>query len=155
MNQEELFFEKETRLHQQEVAKRMMQVVQALLGRAPKHDASKLEDPERSVFIEYTPKLKGSTYGSDEYKTFLKEMKVALDHHYSENRHHPEFHGQDNPMDGMNLLDLIEMLCDWMAAVKRHANGDIGKSIEINEKRFAMTPQLAQILRNTVKEIEP
>ena len=30
------------------------------------------------------------TYGSDEYKACLTEMKPALDHHYAANRHHPE-----------------------------------------------------------------
>jgi len=37
-----------------------------------------------------TPKLAGSTYGSEEYKAFLGQMKPALDHHYAVNDHHPE-----------------------------------------------------------------
>jgi len=55
------------------------------------HDRSKLAAPEVSTFTEMAPKLAGSTYGSEEYKGFLAEMKPALDHHYGHNRHHPEY----------------------------------------------------------------
>lgn len=152
--QDELFFETETRKHQQEVGRFMMRFAQAILERAAKHDASKLEEPERAIFIEYTPKLKGSTYGSDAYMAFLREMEVALDHHYSHNPHHPEYHLGEYPVQGMTLLDMVEMLCDWLAATKRHADGDIYKSININEKRFKMDGQVAQLLRNSVGMLE-
>jgi len=62
----------------------------ALFEQTSKHDKSKLEEPEKPIFDEYTPKLKNCVYGSDEYKTYLKEMQVALKHHYANNRHHPE-----------------------------------------------------------------
>ena len=112
------------------------------------HDKSKLEEPEFEVFCEYTAKLATSTYGSEEYKTFLKEMKPALDHHYQNNRHHPEHF--ENGIDGMNIIDLIEMLCDWKAATMRHNDGDIRKSIELNTERFNLSPQLKNILLNSV-----
>jgi hypothetical protein len=115
------------------------------------HDQSKLVPPEVSIFTEYTPKLKHSTYGSDEYKGFLAEMKPALDHHYAHNSHHPEHF--DNGINGMTLLDLIEMLADWKAATMRHADGDIGKSLAINRGRFGISDQLAQVLENTAKEM--
>ena len=51
---------------------------------------------------------------------------------------------------GMNLLDLVEMICDWKAATMRHADGDILRSIEINQKRFGYSDELKQILLNTV-----
>ena len=46
-------------------------VVRELEKRAEAHDVSKLSNQEKPVFDEYTPKLKNSTYGSDEYKGFL------------------------------------------------------------------------------------
>jgi hypothetical protein len=119
-----------------------------LLKRGEIHDLSKFSPEEVEVFTEYTSKLKGTTYGSAEYKQFLAEMKPALDHHYANNRHHPEHF--ENGIDGMNLIDLIEMFIDWLASTKRHANGDIMKSIELNETRFKMSPQLVSIFKNTV-----
>jgi hypothetical protein len=78
-------------------------------------------------------------------------MKVALDHHYSNNRHHPEYF--ENGINDMTLIDLIEMLCDWYAATQRHNDGDIFKSIEFNKTRFNMSDQLVSILTNTVNEL--
>ena len=121
-----------------------------LWKRKESHDKSKLQSPEVEIFEIYTPKLKGSRYGSDEYKTFLKEMKVALDHHYANNSHHPEFFVAG--IRGMTLIDIIEMLCDWKAATIRHADGDIFKSLEINQKRFGYSAELNQIFINTVKK---
>ena len=51
----------------------------------------------------------------------------------------------------MNLVDLIEMLCDWKAATMRHNDGDIMKSIEINQERFGYGDEIKQIMINTVK----
>lgn len=167
-----------------------------LMRRQFTHDRSKLRPPEVSTFAEVTPKLANLTYGSDEYKEMLASMKPALDHHYSHNRHHPEFfesrkksnvinshivmakwaanHGQVLPDDihgyenlikfldkkqiehqssinNMNLFDVLEMLLDWYAATKRHNDGDIWKSIEINKDRFGISDQLVEIFKNTIQ----
>ncbi|MBA2878037.1 hypothetical protein HNR63_001091 [Anoxybacillus kamchatkensis] len=139
---------KDTIVHINQVREFMMSAASELLRRAVAHDQTKLESPELEIFTEYTPKLKGSTYGSDEYKTFLKEMSVALKHHYANNSHHPEHY--ENGVNGMDLFDLIEMVCDWKAAVMRHDDGDIYKSLEINKDRFKIGEQLYSILKNTV-----
>lgn len=118
-----------------------------LLRRGELHDQSKLVSPEVELFTEYTPKLAGCTYGSPEYEQFKKQMRPALDHHYANNRHHPEHH--KDGVNDMNLLDFVEMLCDWKAASERHNAGNIRKSIEINADRFGISPQLVRILENT------
>lgn len=133
--------------HRDMVVKFASRIMYEFLESVEAHDESKLHEPEISIFNEYTPKLKGSTYGSDEYKSFLKEMKVALDHHYQANRHHPEHF--ENGIRGMNLIDLLEMFCDWMAATKRHDDGDIIKSIEINQERFGYSDDIKEVLKNT------
>lgn len=118
--------------------------------RAREHDQSKLESPEQEIFGETYEELAKVEYGSDEYKKLLDRVKPAIDHHYANNRHHPEFH--KNGIDDMNLVDLLEMLADWKAATARNKNGNIRKSIEINAGRFNMSPQLVKIFENTVKE---
>jgi len=136
-----------------------IQMVQSLLtainneinNRAAVHDHVKLQQPESAIFAKYTCRLRGMTYGSDEYNECLKEMKPALDHHYAHTKHHPEHY--QNGVNSMTLVDLVEMLADWKAATLRHADGDIMKSLEINKKRFGLSDQLVQILLNTVKEM--
>ena len=126
-------------------------VISEVLLRQEQHDQTKLQSPEVEIFEEYTPKLKNSDYGSDEYNRFLAEMKVALNHHYKHNRHHPEHF--KNGISGMNLIDLIEMMCDWKAASMRHKTGDIYKSIDINQERFGYGDELKTILKNTADKI--
>lgn len=122
-----------------------------LIRRSEVHDRSKLRSPEKPIFDVVTPKLKGLTYGSDEYRASLAEMGPALTHHYEHNSHHPE-HYPDG-INGMSLLDILEMLCDWKAATERHANGDYGKSLIINRERFLINSQTFQIIVNTAKEL--
>lgn len=138
----------ETFQHIKVVEGYLHEVAKQLLDRARDHDASKLEDPELATFDEYTPKLRESTFGSEEYKDFLSGMGDGLNHHYRHNRHHPEHHATG--ITGMNLIDLVEMICDWLAATQRHADGDIRKSIEINQDRFGYSDELKSILHNTV-----
>ncbi len=142
---------KDTLLHIKRVAQLLTEAASELIKRANIHDGSKLESPEKELFDEYTPKLKGSTYGSDEYKEFLKELKVALDHHYANNSHHPEHY--ENGISGFDLFDLIEMFFDWKAATERHADGNIFKSIDINKDRFKLSDQVCDIFRNTVNRL--
>lgn len=139
----------DTLRHSLRVGELMGQPIRELVDRSVKHDLSKTEEPELSVFNEYTPKLKHSTYGSDEYKSYLAAMKPALDHHYALNAHHPEH--RPNGINGMTLVDLIEMLADWKAATERHTDGDLTRSLEIQRERFGISDQLAQILRNTAE----
>lgn len=139
----------DTLLHIKRVAELMTNASSELIKRANIHDSSKLESPEKELFDEFTPKLKGCTYGSDEYKEYLKELKVALDHHYKNNSHHPEYY--ENGVNGFDLFDLMEMFFDWKAAGERHADGNIYKSIEINKDRFNLSEQTVSIFTNTAK----
>jgi hypothetical protein len=138
--------------HIETVRNHLNTVIHEILHRQEQHDQTKLQSPEAEIFEIYTAKLRGCTYGSPEYHGFLKEMQVALDHHYAEYRHHPE-HFEDG-IKGMNLVDLIEMICDWKSSTMRHADGDIFKSIEINQKRFGYSDELKTILVNTAKWLQ-
>ena len=133
-------------------------VISALMIRAEMHDQTKLQQPEVEIFEEYTPKLRDTTYGSDEYRGYMKEMRVVIDHHNFHNRHHPEYFTLgpeynaapiDSIMERMSLIDLIEMVCDWKSATMRHADGDIYRSLEINQERFGYSDELKSIMKNT------
>lgn len=140
----------QTREHIEVVRNLLNMMVRELLHRGEVHDQSKLGDLERKTFVVYTPKLKASVYGSEEYKGFLRDMGPALANHYANNRHHPEWF--DKGVAGMNLIDVLEMLLDWKAATLRHDTGDILRSLEINKERFGISEQLLAILANTVRD---
>ena len=154
LTQEELATNAKTLEHIHTVGKYIHIMVAELLKRADNHDKSKLESPEVEIFTEFTPRLAKLTYGSDEYNECLKQMKPAIDSHYAANssRHHPEHH--KNGINDFNLIDLIEFFVDCKAASERQNNGNLLKSIEINGRRFDMSPQLVKILENTAAMIE-
>ena len=142
----------ETIKHIENVRKFIRIITDMLTTRGVNHDKCKLESPEVEIFTEYTPKLAETSYGSEEYNEYLKHMKVALDHHYANSRHHPEHF--DKGIDDMNLVDIVEMLCDWKAASMRQSNGNLLKSIETNAARFGYDDQLKHILVNTAKLLD-
>lgn len=142
----------DTLLHIKRVNTLLSQAASELLRRGSVHDDSKLQSPEKEHFDRETPLLKGLTYGTQEYKDSLERLKIALDHHYANNSHHPEHY--TNGIDGMNLFDLLEMFFDWKAAGERHEDGCIYKSIEKNKERFKMSEQLRSIFYNTAIFLE-
>lgn len=141
----------ETIKHIQRVRYFLYTMIEELDRRAREHDQSKLQSPEAEIFGEYTPELAKTEYMSPEYKTLMEKVKPAIDNHYAKNRHHPEC--WPNGINDMTLIDLCEMLSDWKAATERNKNGNIRTSIEKNSARFNMSPQLAAIMQNTVREM--
>jgi len=141
----------ETVKHIKRVERLLADVRLQLHDRGIHHDESKLGKDEKPTFDCMTEKLRTLTYGSDEYKAALAQMQTALDHHYRNNRHHPEHFA--NGVDDMTLVDVVEMLCDWKAASERHADGCIVRSIKLNQERFQFCPQLAKMLLNTARSL--
>lgn len=150
MNDKINFCLAETHKHVRRVQYFLNKFVIDLIDRGENHDNSKFEEPELSIFAEQTPKLALTQYGSEEYKKLLEEVKPAIQHHYSRNRHHPE--NWPNGVNSMTLIDLIEMLSDWRAATERNKDGNIRTSIDINSQKYKISPQLKEILENTVRE---
>lgn len=145
-------FVEETIKHINLVARNIRVFCDFLANRGLTHDSSKFSEPERSIFEKTFYKLKDTTFGSPEYDALLDECKEAVDHHRKHNRHHPEFH--EDGISSMNLIDIIELFCDWRAATLKHYNGNFEKSIEINAKRYNMSDQLVRIFENTRKDLK-
>lgn len=153
----ELFYEADTRKHQQWVAERLMACAKKLLDRAVRHDASKFSDVERKSYVGPVWELntREVAYGSDEYKALTAQMGEGWQHHLAHNTHHPENatltapEFASDPFAAMDLFDLIEMLCDWIAASKRRGNEP---SLPI--KRYVddkwLDRQMECVLRNTL-----
>ena len=134
--------------HKERVLRELEKFTFILGYRGLVHDDSKLLEPEKSMFDEYTPKLKEHDFGSEEYKVALKDMGEALKHHYENNRHHPEHF--EFGIDDMNLYDVVEMFCDWVVASRTRGNK---LDFDYLQSRFGMTDQLRSIFENTVKTL--
>lgn len=112
-----------------------------IVERGKEHDESKYEDPEYDPYVLITWRYKCKKDGKDFWDGLLskdetredveEEMLKASEHHVKNNRHHPEFHtdqeGQlindkdrDKPLvlvdaTKMGDLDVAEMCADWAA----------------------------------------
>jgi hypothetical protein len=144
--------EADTRKHIRRVNELLGNVAIELIKRGQVHDESKLHDPEKPYFDNATD-LKTLVFGSEEYRLSTEAIKPALDHHYANNDHHPQF--WPDGINDMSLIHLIEMIVDWKASGERNDKGDIMKSIEINANRFGMSKQLKRIFENTAKHLFP
>lgn len=121
--------------------------VAEMLRRGRVHDASKFDPAEKWAFDHAIPALRGVPYGSPAFQEVVAQVQPGLDHHYARNSHHPEHYGAAG-VAGMDLFDVVEMLCDWIAAARRHPSD--GVKLAHNVEQFAITPQLAAILANTL-----
>jgi hypothetical protein len=59
----------------------------------------------------------------------------------------------ESRINGMSLLDIVEMFADWKAAGMRHADGNFIDSLKHNRERFKISDQLFQVFLNTAKEL--
>jgi hypothetical protein len=141
----------DTKAHMEHVRKLTKKLANMVIERGENHDSSKLEDPEFLAFVN-ADRLSDITYGSALDNQQMEGLKPALEHHYATNRHHPQHY--PNGVAGMNLVDVIELLCDWYSSAKRHNDGNLLKTIDLNAERFDIDPQLTSILRNTVELLE-
>ena len=121
-----------------------------MIHRSNLHDKSKLENFEKGYYDIFTLKLNAAEYGSDEHKKYLEKMQVAIKHHYANNRHHPEYSGYEN----MTVLDKIEMLCDWLAAIEYRVKDCIEDSITYAQKRYNYDEKEHDTLLNTAKMLQ-
>lgn len=139
----------DTLAHIRRVNELLLLVAGNLIRRAVAHDRSKLEPPEKEAFDRWTPVLRATTYGTPEYEEARARLGPALNHHYRANDHHPEhFH---RGIEDMNLMQLVEMACDWLAAAEAREGGKpkLGYSAE----RYGIDAQLESILAQTLSQL--
>ena len=138
--------------HKSRVAGYMQSVANDLFHRAAVHDNSKFEPEEFELYDKAFPELQKYPYGSPELKEVYQSIKPALQHHFQNNDHHPEFH--ENGINDMNSIQLTETVCDWLAASER-SQTSIMVGLEINKKRYNIDDQTYRIIVNTAKYLAP
>ncbi len=127
-----------------------------LIERAKTHDASKLGAQERIPYVWLTEfhrcKRNGGEF--DYPEGMADQVKLAIRHHVTTNRHHPEFHADP---DDMTDIDLIEMVCDWTAMAQEFgqdggsARGWADKTIG---KRVAFNADKRRFIFQTIEELD-
>ena len=136
--------------HKLSVKAGIQRVIDILFSRGQHHDDDKLIPEVFNEFYPVSDKFNGVKFGSEKYNQALKELQPILKKHYAISPHHPEFY--ENGINGMTLIDLIEMLIDWKSASSAYGDS-FGDSMEIAKKRFGIDEQLFEVLKNTAKSL--
>lgn len=89
-------------------------------------------------------------YGSAEYTDKMKRWKKVFDHHYKHNSHHPE-HFEEG-INGMTLIDIIEMLCDWVGYKSVMSITEAINTVDQQMDRYGFSQDLRDIIKNTLLE---
>jgi len=135
--------------HKEKVKRRLLFLSEELRKRAECHDNSKLRDPEIKYLIEMDKEPKYE-YNTPEYFNKMKRWQKFFNHHYDNNRHHPD-HFRNGILD-MTLTDICEYLVDIISYYDEMHVHDAMDTVEKQQGRFGLDNQLSQILVNTLIE---
>ena len=133
--------------HISRVRRHINTFIQLLIRRAENHDKSKLEEPELSWWKEMDKEPR-YPYGSEEYKQKIKRWDKVFKHHYKYNRHHPEHY--DYGVSEMTLVDIVEMMCDWLGYKDTITISEALKVCDEQMKRYDIPDDIRQIIFNTL-----
>ena len=135
------------RSHIERVRKKLNVLIDVLNKRAILHDKSKLEEPEFSLWkkMDEEPRY---PYGSEEYKDKIKRYSSLFNMHYEKNPHHPEHF--PNGIQDMTLVDLIEMLCDWISYKDDIRVTEAIEIVNQQSNRFGYSDEIKNLLINTL-----
>lgn len=106
--------------HKARVRYWMNQFASSLLTRADNHDNTKLQEPEISLWrnMDKEPRYLYSEDPNSDYQQKLQRYRPVFELHYDHNRHHMEYFQRHNDEFGMDLLDMLEFICDQLLGYK-------------------------------------
>lgn len=135
--------------HIKRVQFKLIRMIKLLVVRCVVHDKSKLQEPEFSLWVKMDEEPK-YRYGTKEYEDKIKRNKKVFELHYKSNRHHPEHFA--NGIYDMNLIDLLEMCCDWISYKDDIRVTEAIEMVEMQSKRFGFSDEIKILLKNTIFE---
>lgn len=137
--------------HISNVTKHLGAIAHDLKIRGVKHDGSKFDKDEFPHLVQMEIELDRDgelEFDSPEFMERMEKLQPMRVAHYKKNRHHPEHF--ERGVNDMNLLDIVEMLCDWKDASERHGHD----AIQLTKcfERFNISDQLGSIIENTCQD---
>lgn len=113
-----------------------------LLKRATKHDNSKLELEELEALSKIAEDGDSLREANEKMSDFKKK---AIELHWKNNRHHPEFFSDVSNMDE---IDILEMVCDWYARSMQYNTNLIEFCETRQENRFHFPEEMYKKIYN-------
>lgn len=132
-------------------------------NRVMHHDDSKTKAPEYVPYVWRYWKVKCLTEGVPEnlkdsftveyFKdpSLDQEIRDGIFHHITHNRHHPEWHPDH---DDMNMIDIIEMVCDWYAVSKEYGTNIDDWVKDVVPRRYHFGKTKKQMVLKTIAKMK-
>jgi hypothetical protein len=118
--------------------------------RAMLHDESKFREPEKTPYVWRT----WQSYCTLNNIPFSyppgmeQQIRDAIFHHITHNRHHPEWFPDP---DEMTTIDLIEMVCDWTAMAQEFGDKSaMGWADRVLGRRFHFSQKKCDLIRDLI-----
>lgn len=133
--------------HIRSVRAKLYVILNEISKRVLQHDKSKLEYPEYNLWckMDEEPRYK---YGTKEYFDKIERNKHVFNLHYKHNTHHPE-HYVNGILD-MDLVDVLEMLIDWISYKDKIRISEAIELIEQQSRRYGLSEEFECVLKNTL-----
>ena len=112
---------------------------------AEQHDASKLEDPELSPYIDMTWLYKNA---KTRYVDLTPEMEQAWKHHYMVNGHHPEHYAR---LDDMPDMAIAEMVADWAAMSEEKGGSLVMWFHKVNQNKYKFNSHQERLINRLIQ----
>jgi hypothetical protein len=129
-------------IHKAWVTFYIFSIIARLFKRAFLHDMSKLYIDEIRGFSQFVDNYGSCNYDSPQYNERKKLLADTLALHYQRNSHHPEHYGD---IRMMNIIDVVEMVCDWKAAV-HYNHGSVKASLQAQKARYKLEGQMLKYI---------
>lgn len=126
----------------------LFKILSLIQQRAADHDQSMLLEEEKSALDGFVPALADSVNGSPEHQKAVAGLLPAMQLHFQKNSHHIEHYGK---LNGMDLVDLIEWLCDQKAAALKDSDGDMSKRLLYFYQKYDFPVPLMDMINNTIE----
>jgi hypothetical protein len=136
--------------HKESIAIWLAKFCAELAYRNATHDNSKYSEEEFGIQAACVDDFEKYEFNSPEELKLREKLLPGTTIHRKRNRHHPEHF--ENGIDGMNLIDLLEMIGDWKSASERVKGDSLRKSVPILKEKYNISPQLLKIIENTLKD---
>lgn len=145
-------YKERTNSHIGRVIKNMVKVAPSLLDRAKHHDESKYGIDEYIPYVWLTEYHRCKKNDIDfKYPPNVEDaIDMAVKHHYSTNRHHPEFH--EKPSD-MSNRDIIEMVCDWTAMSQEFGDDVTEWADKCIKDKYEFTTRQIKLIYGTIESL--
>ena len=150
MTDKEKLTVKLTLQHKENIATLLAKFAAELTYRSAVHDNSKFFPDEFDILSDNVCDFNKYLFDTKEEQDLRERLLPASILHRKRNRHHPEHF--ENGIDGMNIIDLLEMLCDWKSASTRVSGDSLRKGLPILKKKYNISSQLLKILENTARD---